>query len=433
MKLARIKLAGGLIAGMVLLLGPWAANATPIGTAANTNITNKATVNYQVGGVSQTLIESAPGAGNSTAGVGNGTDTSFLVDTKLVLTVTKQDSGLVSVSPGQKNVVLVYMVQNKGNSTQGVVLSAINEGSGTADPFGGATNDSFDANAPTTPGTGSPSIFASADDTGGYDSVNDTSSSIFSLASGDSDLVYVVASIPTGQANGDVSVIGLKAQVAATGASYAAGAGAAIATDDSGTAWVAGTLQKIFADAAGTDDAAHDGFASDRDGFKVSSAKLTITKVATVLTDPVGCNTAGQIGLNIVGVGACTGTAANYKSIPGSVMKYTVTVKNDATATANASAISIADDLSAQIGTNLTWFSNGTVDGLFVTAPGVNGGAAFKCADDGTNTTTNSTVTGDHTAVTCDYNKTGAKTVTVSGITLDPGDTATITYEVEIN
>ena len=35
-------------------------NAFAAGTASGTSITNKATINYQVGGVSQTLIESSP-------------------------------------------------------------------------------------------------------------------------------------------------------------------------------------------------------------------------------------------------------------------------------------------------------------------------------------------------------------------------------------
>src|SRR5689334_25245792 len=56
--------------------------ALAAGTAANTDINNRATVNFQVAGVAQNPVESSP-AGNSNSGVGNGADTTFKVDNKL--------------------------------------------------------------------------------------------------------------------------------------------------------------------------------------------------------------------------------------------------------------------------------------------------------------------------------------------------------------
>lgn len=406
----RVKLTGGLLAGVLLTLASVAANAA--NTAAGTSIANRATVNYSVGGVSQTAIGSSP-TGNTT---GAGTDTTFLVDDKLILSVTRIDSSIVAVSPGQAAAVLVYQVTNSGNATQGVSFTTIAEATGTADPFGGAANDNFDATSPT--------VYVSKNNTATYVSANDTASSIPQLASGASNYVFIVASIPNTQVDGDVSVNALVAQVAAAGgsATYGTAPGADITTDDSANAWNPAAVQNIFADAAGSDDAANDGKSSARDAWKVSSAKLTITKTSAVLTDPVHCTTAGN-------TGSCTGS--NFKAIPGSVMKYTVTVANGATATANATAISIADDLTSQITTNsyTSWFTGG----MAVTTPGVNGGASFACADDGTNTTTQAATGGvPYTTVTCDYNKTAATTVSVSGISLKPGDTATITYEVTI-
>lgn len=406
----RVKLTGALLAGVVLTLASVAANAA--NTAAGTSIANRATVNYSVGGVAQSAIGSSP-TGNTT---GAGTDTTFLVDDKLILSVTRIDSSIVSVSPGQTTAVLVYQVTNGGNATQGVSFTTLSKATGTADPFGGATNDDFDSTSPT--------VHVSKNNTATYVSANDTASSIPQLAAGASNYVFVVASISGTQVDGDIAVNALVAQIAAAGASatYGTAPGADITTDDSANAWDSATVQNIFADAAGSDDSANDGKSSARDAWKVSSAKLTITKTSTVLTDPVHCTTAGS-------TGSCTGS--NFKAIPGSVMKYTVTVANGATATANATGISIADDLTSQITTNgyTAWFTGA----MTVTTPGVNSGSSFTCADDGINTTTQAATGGaPYTAVTCDFNKTAATTVTVTGIALKPNDTATITYEVTI-
>jgi hypothetical protein len=51
-------------------------SAFAAGTAAGTDINNRATVNYQVGSVAQTPVESSP-LGNSTPGTGNGSNTSL--------------------------------------------------------------------------------------------------------------------------------------------------------------------------------------------------------------------------------------------------------------------------------------------------------------------------------------------------------------------
>ncbi|MGH8371879.1 MAG: hypothetical protein ACRETO_04020 [Gammaproteobacteria bacterium] len=405
----RVKLTGALMAGVVLTLASVAANAA--NTTAGTSIANKATVNYSVGGVSQPSIGSSP-TGNTS---GAGSNTTFLVDDKLALSVTTVDATIVSVSPGQTTAILVYQVTNGGNAPQGVSFSTLSKATGTANPFGAGTDD-FDST--------SPAVHVSQNNTATYVAVNDTASSIPQLAAGASNYVFVVASIPGTQVDGDIAVNALVAQVAVAGgsATYGTAPGADITTDDSANAWNPAAVQNIFADAAGSDDAANDGKSSSRDAWHVASAELTITKTSSVLTDPVHCTTAGN-------TGTCSGS--NFKAIPGSVMQYTVTVANGVTALANASAISIADDLTSQITTNgyTAWFTGG----MTVTTPGVNTGSSFVCADDGATTTTQAATGGaPYTAVTCDYNKTTATTVTVSGISLKPGDTATITYEVTI-
>lgn len=407
----RVKLSGALLAGVLLTLVSVAANAA--GTAAGTTISNQATVNYSVGGVAQSAIGSSPTGNTSGAGLA----TTFVVDDKLLLTVTKQDAAIVSVTPGQPTAVLVFQVTNAGNATQGVTFTDVQEVTGTADPFGSATTDDFNATGP--------SIHVSASNSATYNSTNDTASSIPQLAAGGTAYVFVVAAIPNTQVDGDMAVNALVAQVAAAGgsATYGTPPGANITADDSTAAWTPGTVQNIFADTtAGTDDAALDGKASARDAWLVSSAKLTITKSSAVVTDPVYCTTPGN-------AASCTfPSGQTVHSIPGAVMKYTVTVVNSAAATANASSVGVTDSLASQIPTNLAW-DTGT---LTVTTPGVNSGTAFTCADSGATPTTQAATGAGYTAVTCDYNINAATTVTVSGVTLKPGDTATITYEVTI-
>jgi len=387
-----MRLTGTLLAGALLSL--FSANSFAL-TASGTTISNLATVNYQVGGVAQTAIGSSP-SGNTS---GAGTATTFLVDDKLNLTITTVDAADVAVSPGSTAQVLVYQVTNSGNATQGVTFTTVQEVTGTASPFGGNTDD-FD---PT-----SISVFVSKSNTTTYSVANDTASSIPQLAAGASNYVFIVANIPATQVDGDVAVEGLVAQVATAGASatYGTAPGANITTDNSGSAWTPGTVQVIFADAAGTDDSAKDGKISSRDAYLVKSAKLTITKgTPTVLSDPTG--------------------DATPHAIPGAVMQYTVTIANSAAATTAATSIALTDALPA----NTSWGTSGTGT-LKVTSPGVNGGAQFACPD---GSVTTKTGTAPYTNVSCDYGQTTAGTITVSGVYLKPGDTTSIVYTVTIN
>jgi len=147
----------------------------------------------------------------------------------------------------------------------------------------------------------------------------------------------------------------------------------------------------------------------------VKTASLTITKgTPTVVNDPV-CT-------NPVGPPVCIPHA-----IPGAVMKYTVTIKNAATSSLNASSITLTDGLPG----NTSWGTSGAGT-MTVATPGVNSGNPLSCPD---GATTTGTVTGGspYTADSCDFNRTTANTITVSGITLKPNDTATIVYTVTIN
>src|ERR1700752_1125698 len=99
--------------------------ASAVGTDAGVTVSNRATVNYTVGTVAQTPIESSP-TGNSTPGVGAGGNTTFVVDNRINLNVTELSGNATVVSPGQPNVVTAFTVTNTGNATQGYQLSSSN-------------------------------------------------------------------------------------------------------------------------------------------------------------------------------------------------------------------------------------------------------------------------------------------------------------------
>ena len=114
--------AATLLIAVIALAVPLSAQAA--GTDRNVSITNRAVVNYQVGGVGQPLIESSP-AGNSTSGAGNGTDTTFVVDDKVMVTVTNNDAAAVTTAPGASWLhAMKFTVTNVGNGTHDFAVSA---------------------------------------------------------------------------------------------------------------------------------------------------------------------------------------------------------------------------------------------------------------------------------------------------------------------
>ena len=105
--------------------------------------------------------------------------------------------------------------------------------------------------------------------------------------------MFVVSSIPGGQASGTVAVVTLTATATELG-------GAALS--QSAGADVAATVQTVFADGAGDTDAARDAAFSDSSGFLVQGATVTVTKTETIISDPVNGGT-------------------NPKHIPGAIVR----------------------------------------------------------------------------------------------------------------
>lgn len=269
-------------------------------TASGTVISNSATLGYTVGGVTQTGITSAAAT--------------FTVDKKVDLSISATDVAAISVSPGQTAAVTTFTVTNLGNDPQDFSLAATNTAAGQV-LF--AKTDNFD--------TTGLQVFVESGATAGFQAAQDTATYIDELAPGASKTVYVLASIPLGQINGDAALVSLKGTALAGGSAGTQGA-ALVATVGANTAGV----DIVFADAAGSDDIVRNADYSARDAYYVSSALLSVSKTATLICDPLNGN-------------------ASPKNIPGAAVQYAITITNAATATTSATLSQVTDALVAAL------------------------------------------------------------------------------------
>jgi uncharacterized repeat protein (TIGR01451 family) len=286
--------------------------ALAAGTAANTDILNRATVNFQVGGVAQSPVESSP-TGNSTAGVGAGSDTTFKVDNKIDLTVTEVGGAATNVGAGAANVVTTFKVTNTGNNPQGYNLSAANVG-GTlftrADAFDMTNLRTFVSTA----------ACSGVSPTPAYASATDTAVNVTTLAADACAYVFIVADTPVTATNGQASNVRLTAltRVATTLAAVTQTAGADTAT----------VVDVVFADTG------RDAQETADDQYFVQTAALSVGKTSTVISDPFN-------------------NVTNPKSIPGAVMEYGITLTN--TGAVSATVVTITDPVPIN-----TTFANAT-------------------------------------------------------------------------
>jgi hypothetical protein len=334
--LKRIAMATGV---SVVALG--ATPAFAVGTTAGTAINNTATVNYQVGGVAQNAV--------------NSNINTITVDRRVDLVVAEVGN-VTTLDLG-----LTITQQTGGTATHG----------GT---------DNFDVTAP--------AAFVDTNGNGTYDAGTDTAVTFLDeLAADTQRTVFIVANIPLGRANGDVADVMLTAQAREAGT---AGTQGAVVTQTAG-ANTAG-VDTVFADAAGTIDAARDGQHSDDDDYTVSAAVLTVTKQSRVISDPLNGTT-------------------NPKAIPGALVEYCIVVAN-ATGAAPATNVNIGDNLPTQTTYETAFgiFQNGTYTGT----PGTG-----TCNLDGTAGGT--------------FSATPAPNVSGTLGTLAAGATRTLYFQVRIN
>ncbi len=293
-------------------------SAFAIGTDASTSINNRATVNYSVGGVAQTPIESSP-TGNSAAGVGSGADTTFVVDNKILHTVAEVGGAATATAPGATNVVATFSVTNTGNAAQGYQLAVTNL---TGGALFSQTDNTDVSNL---------RAFRDVNNNSTYEPGVDTEQFINSLAEDATVRVFVVADVPVTTSNNQYANVQLAARAATAGTN-----GATLVTQSTG-ADNPTVVDIVFADVGAT---ARDGIHEAADQYTIQSASLTVSKARTVISDPFNNTT-------------------NPKAIPGAVVEYAISVAN--TGATTASGVTVVDP----VPTNTTFVTGayaGTTD-----------------------------------------------------------------------
>ncbi|MGI9203985.1 MAG: hypothetical protein ACR2Q3_08240 [Woeseiaceae bacterium] len=330
------------VSTVVLLLTQ---HAFAAGTTAGTPIENLATVSYEVNTVLQTVIESAPGVGNANPGVGAGTITTFVVDNRVNFTLAQVGSAHTTVNSGDSDAFVEFTLTNDGNSAQDFRMIARQLAS--TDP---AVNTLLDtdvnlnnirirvASAP------SPVVPIEATDLPYANEIPADSTYIVHVY-GDADVVL-------GLVDGDAANLELSAVVAEAGDGAALGDDLDNDVSNPNTA----AVENVFVEGGGL--VLGDGIELAFDGFLVAGAGLTVTKIATVVSDPFN--------------------TADFKAIPGATVEYVITVANNGSL--NADNVSIADAIDADIPA-VPGFITGFYGGQDISVVN-NGGAPLPCIAD---------------------------------------------------
>jgi len=286
----------------------WSTSVLAVGTDAGTPINNTATVNYNVGGVAQTAINSPL--------------TTFQVDQIVDFVVAEADGGNTNVGSGEQDAVARFTVTNTGNATQDFALSV-------ADLVGVAVF------SPDTIDTTGLTIFVDVNDNDVYDAGIDIATFIEDLVADDTAganeiSVFVLGDIPA-------AIDGDAANIELTATAYKVDAGATLGTIEAETGGndTAG-VEIIFSAAV---DSGATATAAGQDGYLVASATLTAAKDSTVVSDPLG-----QV-------------APLALAIPLAIVEYEITITNGGILP--ATQLVITDD----IPTDLTLVTTGVYAG----------------------------------------------------------------------
>jgi hypothetical protein len=345
-------------------------HALAAGTLAGTSINNQATMNFQIGGIAQTPV--------------NSNTSTFKVDNKVIVTVAA--TGNAIVVPGSTNQVLAFTVTNNGNAAQRYAL-AVTAQSGIA--------------------MNNIRIYRDTNGDGAYQAGTDTlyvDASTFGDIAADGVLkVLVLADTPSAATNSQTAVYDLVATTV--------DAGTTTVTTQTAGADDPTKVDVVFADAAGSDsgDAARDGKHSASATYTVSAAVLSFTKSSAVYSDPYSGTT-------------------NPKAIPGAIVTYTMTIVNSGGA-ATASAVTISDSLDAEITAGHLAFKTQFNDGTAGASCNTAGYGIAIDPGDGSGQACKTNAGGDDNA---NWNVTTANAVTVSGLSIAAGVAVTIKFQVTI-
>jgi uncharacterized repeat protein (TIGR01451 family) len=286
-------------------------------TDPGVSILNNVTVDYQVGTVAQTQKTAS--------------DT-FVVDRKVLFTVVeKTTAGLTtSVSPGQLGAITAFTVTNSSNDVLDFTLGASNLATAATTPRG---TDAIDVS--------NLLMCFDTDNDGACNGAASATLTIDNLAKDGGNVTVLVL--------GDVALTATTGQIAgvrltATALTSAGGAiTASLDTDVNNAA----AVETIFADDLTPllGNASRNGSSWAHDDYTVSAALLTVFKSSKVISDGV--------------------STSNFKSIPGAVVEYCISVAN-AAGSATATNVNVGDLIPA----NTTFVAGSIKLNATVTTPG---------------------------------------------------------------
>ena len=289
------------------------------GTAAGSEITNTATLNYQINGVDQTEVTAQD---------------VFNVDIKVDFALTRLNTTEPNETSLEADNVVVAAVQitNDGNAPTAFVVRAEDETGTTLDINGTTYTDTIDSGAAYSYYLDNPLA--------GTQGVLDAEDTLLTGSTGEiaaDDTVTVFVTVPKGDLTGvdgdallsSVVVNGLESTVNDTTYSLDTGDNDPSngSTDDAANPNGATTIEVVFADTdSDNSEILRDALVLVFPNLEGDGINSNLTKSSVVISDPIN------------------GTE-NPKAIPGAVVEYTITLIN--TGTADATNVVITDELPA--------------------------------------------------------------------------------------
>lgn len=288
-------------AALALLAGPALAG----GTAPGITVSNSIDISYVSAG--NTISET------------DAASVDFVVDRKVDFLAEGQDAGgQVTVEQGSDVEQLTFRIENEGNDDSGYDLDLSSSG---------AIGLTLDTSGGGAAGTYSVYVGSSAGPAGGSDTLYDPAgtTNIGDVAPDGEVFVKIVANIPDAAQDGDTDSFDLTVT--------ALDAGTSTVTTETGSPSI-GTVDTILADPG------EDGVESDTESYVVSAPVLTAAKTSAIVSE------------NLSGGFNCATDAADPNAeayVPGGCVEYTITVSNDAGASAAASNLTITDPLPGEV------------------------------------------------------------------------------------
>jgi len=320
-------------------------------TPAGTNVQNTFTLTYDVGGVTQPVIDTSdPSDPNG--------PTEFTVDRLIDLTVSS--NGPNTVVPGATDEELVFSVTNDGNDSQAYSLSVVEE----TGPAGEIDTDDPVGATPVL-------VYYIDDGDGAYEPGTDDGAAIpydptNPPVLGPDDVLWVVVTqdIPTSAVDGNTADISLVADTLDPVSPFAP-----VTADGDGTNALTGAAENVLADGSGTGNEGDFGGDHSATGmYVVASADVAASKAVTVFSED-GTDCADLVA-----------TATGGYSVPGACVEYVITVEN--TGSSAATDIVINDVLPDELlfaAAAFSGFTTGAFDSA--TFPALNDDCAGGACD----------------------------------------------------